>query len=35
MPTEMPRVLVEMDYDEAAREYMRRLRPEHFMEATT
>jgi Uma2 family endonuclease len=34
MPTEMPRVMVEIDYEEAARQYMRRLPPEHFMEAT-
>lgn len=34
MPTELPRVLVEMSYEKAAREYLRRLPPEHFMEAT-
>jgi Uma2 family endonuclease len=34
MPTEMPRVLVEMAYEKAAREYLRRLPLEHFMEAT-
>jgi Uma2 family endonuclease len=34
MPTELPRVLVEMSYDKAAREYLRRLPLEHFMEAT-
>lgn len=34
MITETPRVLVEIDYDKAAREHLRRLPPEHFMEAT-
>lgn len=34
MPTELPRVLVELSYENAAREYLRRLPPEHFMEAT-
>lgn len=34
MPTELPRVLVEMSYEKAAREYLSRLPPEHFMEAT-
>jgi len=34
MPTELPRVLVEMSYESAAREYLRRLPLEHFMEAT-
>ena len=34
MPTELPRVLVEMSYEKAAREYLRRLPLEHFMEAT-
>jgi Uma2 family endonuclease len=34
MIAETSRVLVEIDYDKAAREYMRRLPPEHFMEAT-
>jgi Uma2 family endonuclease len=34
MPTEMPRVLVEMSYEKAAREYLSRLPLEHFMEAT-
>jgi Uma2 family endonuclease len=34
MPTEMPRVLLEMSYESAAREYLRRLPMEHFMEAT-
>jgi hypothetical protein len=34
MPTEMPRVLVEMSYENAAREYLRRLPLKHFMEAT-
>lgn len=34
MPSELPRVLVEMSYEKAEREYLRRLPPEHFMEAT-
>ncbi|HTU18123.1 MAG TPA: Uma2 family endonuclease [Gemmataceae bacterium] len=34
MPTEMPRVFVEMAYENAAREYLSRLPLEHFMEAT-
>ena len=34
MPTELPRVLVEMSYESAARDYLRRLPLEHFMEAT-
>src|SRR6185437_6499639 len=34
MPTEMPRVLVEMAYEKAEREYLRRLPLEHFMEST-
>ncbi len=34
MPTELPRVLMEMSYEKAAREYLRRLPLEHFMEAT-
>ena len=34
MPTELPRVLVEMSYEKAARDYLRRLPVEHFMEAT-
>jgi len=34
MPTELPRMLVEMSYESAAREYLRRLPLEHFMEAT-
>src|SRR5579871_2747804 len=34
MPAEMPRVFVEMNYDNAAREYLKRLPLEHFMEAT-
>jgi hypothetical protein len=34
MPTEMPRILVEMSYDKAARQYLSRLPPEHFMEGT-
>lgn len=34
MPTEMPRVFVEIAYEKAAREYLRRLPQEHFMEAT-
>jgi hypothetical protein len=31
MPTELPRVLVEIAYEKAAREYLRRLPLEHFM----
>jgi Uma2 family endonuclease len=34
MPAEMPRILMEMSYEKAAHEYLRRLPPEHFMEAT-
>lgn len=34
MPTEMPRVFVEIAYEKAAREYLRSLPLEHFMEAT-
>jgi hypothetical protein len=34
MPEEMPRVLLEIDYEKAARKYLSRLDPEHFMEAT-
>lgn len=34
MPTEMPRVFVEMSYEKAAREYLQRLPLEHFREAT-
>jgi Uma2 family endonuclease len=30
----MPRILQEMSYEKAARDYLRRLPPEHFMEAT-
>jgi hypothetical protein len=33
MPTELPRVLVEVSSEEAARRYLRRLPAEHFMEA--
>jgi hypothetical protein len=28
-----PRHLLSLEYDRYAREYLRRLRPEHFMEA--
>lgn len=35
MPTEMPRVLMEIAYEKAEREYLRRLPLEHFMEATS
>lgn len=35
MPTELPRVLVEMSYEKAAREYLYRLPLEHFAEATS
>jgi Uma2 family endonuclease len=34
MPTELPRVLVEMYYEKAARKYLYSLPLEHFMEAT-
>lgn len=34
MPTELPRSLLEINYHRAAQEYLRRLPPEHFMEAT-
>src|SRR5438874_434765 len=34
MPTELPRILLEIRYYEAAQEYLRKLPPEHFMEAT-
>jgi Uma2 family endonuclease len=34
MPTETPRIFVEMRYHEAAQEYLRKLPLEHFMEAT-
>src|SRR5437763_12027702 len=34
MPTELPRILIEIRYYEAAQEYLRKLPPEHFMEAT-
>ncbi len=34
MPTEFPRILLEINYEKSAREYLRRLPPEHFMEAT-
>ncbi len=34
MPTELPRVLVEMSYESAAREYLRGLPLKHFMETT-
>ncbi len=33
MATTKPRILLSLDYDRYAQEYMRRLRPEHFMEA--
>ncbi|MHB1426056.1 MAG: Uma2 family endonuclease [Gemmataceae bacterium] len=33
MATTKPRILLSLEYDRYAREYMRRLRPEHFMEA--
>ena len=32
--TNLPRALIEVAYAEAARQYLRRLLPEHFMEAT-
>ena len=34
MPTETPRILLEIRYYEAAQEYLRKLPLEHFMEAT-
>lgn len=34
MPTETPRILLEVNYYEAAQEYLRNLPLEHFMEAT-
>lgn len=34
MPTEIPRVLMELDYEKAERAYLRRLPLEHFMEST-
>jgi hypothetical protein len=34
MPTELPRILVEIRYHEAAQEYLRKLPLEHFMEST-
>ncbi len=34
MPEEMPRVLMEIDYEKAERAYLRRLPLEHFMEST-
>jgi Uma2 family endonuclease len=34
MPTERPRILVQMSYDEAAQEYLRNLTLEQIMEAT-
>jgi hypothetical protein len=33
MPTEKPRILLDLQYYEAAQEYLRSLPPEHFMEA--
>ena len=35
MPTELPRVFLEIRYYEAAQEYLRKLPLEHIMEATT
>ena len=34
MATTKPRALIAVTYEEAAREYLRNLPPEHFMEAT-
>ena len=34
MPTETPRILLDLNYFKAAQEYLRKLPPEHFMEAT-
>ena len=33
MPSELPRALLEIKYEEAAEEYLRSLPPEHFMES--
>jgi Uma2 family endonuclease len=35
MATEKPRVFLELQYHKAAQEYLRKLPPEHFMEATS
>ena len=35
MPAELPRALVEINYYEAAQEYLRSLPLEHFMEPTS
>ena len=35
MPTGVPRRTLEVHYEAAAQEYLRKLKPEHFMEATT
>ncbi len=35
MASELPRAILEIKYDEAAREYLRKLPPEHHMEAIT
>ena len=34
MPTKIPRGTLEVHYEAAAQEYLRKLKPEHFMEAT-
>src|SRR5438128_4285207 len=34
MSTPKPRILLRIEYEEAARAYLRSLPPEHFMEAT-
>ena len=34
MPIEMPRAILEVHYEAAAREYLRKLKPENHMEAT-
>jgi Uma2 family endonuclease len=34
MPTNLPRVILEIKYEEAAQQYLHSLPPEHFMEST-
>jgi Uma2 family endonuclease len=34
MPTETPRIMLQISYDKAAEKYLQKLPPEHFMEAT-
>ena len=35
MPSELPRPILEVEYAQAAQDYLRSLPPEHFMEATS